>query len=45
MVAKTHSEPRMRSAQARHAPARRQAVPSHYEYYLQLLARHAARRR
>ena len=46
MVAKTRSEPRTQSTtQARHASVRRHAVPSHYAYYLDLLARNAARRR
>ena len=46
MVAKTQTESRTRAVrQARHASKRRHAVPSHYEYYLDLLARHAARQR
>ena len=46
MVAKTQTQSRARSmTPTRHASLRRHAVPSPYEYYLDLLARHAAPRR
>lgn len=45
MVAKTHTASRARAPMQTRRPAPRSAVPSHYEYYLDLLARHAARRR